>query len=171
MVTYCYADGRKTLGYGLLAENTFIFTAEMTGICEAVKYATKHNKNMVIFSDSLSAIRALNNIQQTSNQYINNIKSILKNSKKNIAIAWVPPHKGIEGNKYADAITKQATNLPLIVTPSWDTRDTIQHTRKQFIKHNTSPWYTNLNPHIHLQHNRLHAVKKYTITKLNRIRL
>ena len=96
-----------------------IFTAECIAINEAVKLAlTRPNENADIFSDSLSALQALQNSQLSIkiNPYILEIKSninrFLSITKNNsiIKLYWVPAHKGIGGNEIADTLAKAAAN-------------------------------------------------------------
>ncbi|XP_058807432.1 uncharacterized protein LOC131673441 [Phymastichus coffea] len=96
-----------------------IYTAECIAISRAMDIAI-HNKerNVKIFSDSLGAILALSNPNNTvkSNHYIyeilqKNDKFSKGNNSTTLTVVWVPAHRGIIGNEMADKASKKATEL------------------------------------------------------------
>ncbi|CAL4146014.1 unnamed protein product, partial [Meganyctiphanes norvegica] len=73
------------------------------------------NQEVVILTDSLSGIMALENHHHRSystitNQILN-VANILKESTANLTIQWVPSHVGLTGNEKADSLAKEAHNL------------------------------------------------------------
>ncbi|XP_066582758.1 uncharacterized protein [Prorops nasuta] len=98
-----------------------IFTAECIGILFAIELAiTNPTYNYIIFTDSLSAVMAIENtkINIHSNPYIYHIKNKIiefynKSKDKEIQIMWIPGHKpGLVGNDIADKVAKEASKLP-----------------------------------------------------------
>ena len=103
-----------------------ILTAELFAIYQATLFARKHlkNQNIVIFSDSLSALTVINNYSNNSlNFLVNLVVKLIYHSCHDgvdIVLQWIPSHRGIVGNNIADLIAKEAcsynttTSLPLI---------------------------------------------------------
>lgn len=91
-----------------------IFTCEVIAIIAALDLAiAKNSSSIVIFSDSQSALKALQNYNVTRNKsYL--LMEILKRVdtlyKKNVNVKffWIPAHVGIEFNEQADLVAKQA---------------------------------------------------------------
>uniref|UniRef100_A0A6P7GYB1 Uncharacterized protein LOC114348355 n=1 Tax=Diabrotica virgifera virgifera TaxID=50390 RepID=A0A6P7GYB1_DIAVI len=97
-----------------LNANSSIYSAELIGILEALKYC-QHlpNKKIYIFSDSKSALQKLKHLQSTSKiKYI--ILEILQKVEelnkdfKTIHLIWVKSHCGILGNETVDVLAKRA---------------------------------------------------------------
>ena len=94
------------------------FRAEVIAIHKALEIASNRlkEKNVVIFTDSQSVIRKLeegptNNIDWHINE-IWKCMQTLDNNKCKVTIQWVPGHEEIEGNERVDEIAKKATTLP-----------------------------------------------------------
>lgn len=95
-----------------------VFQAELTAISLAADWAISNNKNIHIFTDSLSSVLAL---QSTTNKskYLFDIKEKLNKNSSKIKITWVKAHSGILGNEIADGYAKEAaasahpTSVPL----------------------------------------------------------
>ena len=72
------------------------------------------SKSIAIFSDSLSAIKYLQNIsprnQSTLEIQIYEAYKALTERKYDITLVWIPSHTGIKGNEKADELAKIATN-------------------------------------------------------------
>ena len=98
---------RKLHNYGS------IFTAELYAIKLALlRLKTSYNLSCTIYSDSLSAIQAIQN--QAKNRLILEIREIipqLTKRKIKVTLCWIPGHVGISGNEEADKLAKEATNL------------------------------------------------------------
>ena len=88
------------------------YTAEIKAMTSAVEFVhqlfetgKEEPTDLVIFSDSQSALEALEN-QQSRNVEImrlaQSIDNLHKSYKVNIMLQWVPGHSDITGNKIAD---------------------------------------------------------------------
>ena len=68
------------------------------------------NKNIYIFSDSLSAIKALNQLRisiSTILDCLNRINEVAVNNS--VSLNWVPGHSNIPGNEEADGLSREGT--------------------------------------------------------------
>jgi len=106
-----------------------IFTAEMAAIYYAFKWCFNHRevKKVVIFSDSLSAIKALSGFKEKGRfDLFNKIRCFhndLFYSGNSVWVSWVPAHVGIEGNEKADALAKDSLKL---VGPSFNLQYSVE---------------------------------------------
>lgn len=100
----CWVKSRR------LRDETSIFTCELEAIREAVKKGRKSEKDLIVIcTDSLSAIQAIQRIYAI-NQTVLRVKELIQRSaNKTFLFIWVPSHKGIEGNENADALANAAT--------------------------------------------------------------
>lgn len=118
-----YTDGSKSdagVGFGAvfpdaersgsLNESASIFTAELYAILIVLKeILIRNDKNFVIYSDSLSALQALN-FNSTHPLVLEILEWIFLLNRKNkmIKFCWVPAHVGVTGNERVDEIAKNA---------------------------------------------------------------
>lgn len=92
-----------------------IYSAEVNAIAMALDYSsTLPDRKIVIASDSLSALKALNNMYSNHPgiQRILEIGTKMKDDQKIVQYIWVPGHVGIKGNEMADKAAKEALFLP-----------------------------------------------------------
>ena len=135
-----------------------VYTAELYAIKTAVEMVeNKHLNNVVIYSDSRSAIEAIKS-------YINKHSIVLqirtklhemKNKRITITLCWIPSHVGIQGNEDADKAAKEAIGIPniLSILPIEDWLTTINAT----IKNNwQNEWSNSFN------NNKLKSIKATT---------
>jgi ribonuclease HI len=72
------------------------------------------NKQILIFSDSQAALRALDGPEVTSNLVVECLDALSVLAGQNeVTLAWVPGHCDIPGNEEADRLARQASGLPL----------------------------------------------------------
>ena len=79
------------------------------------------NKNIIIFSDSLSVLQSLNStkIDIKTNEYIYNIKKLYNTfiqqngNRLSLSLFWIPSHLGVRGNEEVDKLAKEASNFDL----------------------------------------------------------
>ena len=89
-----------------------IFSAELAAIYLAIKAISPLPGDYVIFTDSLSAIKALQTPSKHNHYLCSWIYNSLSNVKYNkIVIDWVPSHMGIHGNDQADSHAKHSLLL------------------------------------------------------------
>jgi len=116
-----------------LPNQTSVHTAEIYAIKAAVDYiysdSSRHDINLAIFSDSLSAIETISksnlssyNTNSISMSIIDTIH-LLQENNISTTIIWIPGHVGIRGNEIADKIAK---NSVLRTHPTIDLQTTLQ---------------------------------------------
>lgn len=140
----------------LLHSETTIFTAEAYAILSAVNHIrTTAIHKAIIFTDSLSVVKALRSFHTKKNPIISELYSALCTayvSHQHITICWVPAHRGIYGNMLADetaGATVAAGNNSSIVVPAGDL--------KHFVRRKLCSYWQRL---WDLQrHNKLHVIK------------
>jgi len=163
--TFLYTDGSKSdsgvafsvtstqdiITQQMLPPYSSIFTAEISAILYACRYAEKQKGKFAICSDSLAALTALENPNNHS-YYTLEIRKIISKYKHKFTLIWVPGHCGIIGNELADQAAKQALTLPLILEKNHNIPDTLKYiskymkTQYELVWNNTSPHYKLTNP-------------------------
>ena len=122
---HLYTDGSKTdecVGASVwsfdcalryrLPTHTSVFTSELFAIERAIDFAINSpDDNFVIFSDSKSALQAINSLKTDSNEILGRIVNKLHASVKSFSLVWVPGHCSIYGNEQADELAKSAVEL------------------------------------------------------------
>ncbi|GFO17781.1 Pol-like protein [Plakobranchus ocellatus] len=97
-----------------LRDGASVFSAELEGKALAlteIKKLTKYHKNFVIYSDSLSALQAI----QSKNFKVIDVRRLYNLIRKfppyvHISFVWIPAHVGIGGNENVDKLAKAALN-------------------------------------------------------------
>ncbi|GBO14944.1 hypothetical protein AVEN_109045-1 [Araneus ventricosus] len=108
------------------------FTAEVLAICQASDELAVPEKDILILSDSYSAL-SLKNITFHSPQIIKRLASkihVRKNMNQEISLLWVPGHSEIFWNEKADSLAKQVTDsTPFIDWTLFPTRVRLEMVR------------------------------------------
>ena len=90
-----------------------IFTAEATAIDLALNLIKESSEtSFIIFSDSLSCLKALKSVNihdMRISNLIEKVNALLP--EKDIVFAWVPGHVSIEGNDHADFLAKESSKF------------------------------------------------------------
>ena len=122
-----YTDGSKEdskVGYAVISDNhsnmqripddLSIFTAEVKAIDLALDFISTcdANNKFIIFSDSLSVLKAMNHTSSKNPQ----IQKLLEKchellASKEIVLCWIPSHIGIQGNEKIDKQAKTSLSL------------------------------------------------------------
>ena len=173
--THIYTDASKTnMGSGCavitptneylykLHRGTPINQSEAFAMLQAFKRIKELNsQKIVIFSDSLNTIAAIENFNLKSNstirQIIEEYNSIkMENQNIEILISWVPSHVEIEGNTKADKAAKEAAKSNLDYTQIPTSSQTIRRLLYKKIRNFWDNSWRNLTPQ------KLHQIKKST---------
>ena len=124
---HIYTDGSKEdskVGCAVISDNhsnmqhipddSSIFTAEAKAIDLALDFISTcdANNKFIIFSDSLSVLKAMNHTSSKNPQ----IQKLLEKchellAYKEIALCWIPSHIGIQGNEMVDKQAKISLSL------------------------------------------------------------
>ena len=95
---------------GSLPNFCTVFQVEVVAITQACIKMTELNvtdKNIYIFTDSLSAIKALNQLRISNSTILDclsRINEVVANNS--VSLNWVPGHSNIPGNEVADGLSK-----------------------------------------------------------------
>ena len=113
-------DPREGSGYsehGKLNNENSVFQAETFAIDRLALHLLDkdtHNKNIIIYSDSQAAIRALDKtmIKHTTVKTCHENLTKLTDKGNKVTVSWIPGHRGHDGNELADALAKMGTESP-----------------------------------------------------------
>ena len=97
-----------------IPDDSSIFAAEAKAIDLALDFISTcdANNKFIIFSDSLSVLKAMNHTSSKNPQ----IQKLLEKcyellAYKEIALCWIPSHIGIQGNEMVDKQAKTSLSL------------------------------------------------------------
>ncbi|MES9994020.1 MAG: reverse transcriptase domain-containing protein, partial [Candidatus Thiodiazotropha sp.] len=96
-----------------LPNGSSIFSAEAKAIDLALnQISVQENNRFIIFSDSLSVLSSLKNVNHTNPLIQQIFRKYFQLPSKEIIFCWIPSHVNIRGNELADKEAKTALNLP-----------------------------------------------------------
>ncbi|XKL69161.1 hypothetical protein PGB90_006930 [Kerria lacca] len=112
--------------YSSLSAELYAIYLTIVLICSS----TIDHHQSLIATDSLSAVKILQNYQSRSMHPIGKIilRQLHSRSNLQVTLAWIPGHKGIPGNNLADTAAKEVTRInpvPNTATPLSDIRGII----------------------------------------------
>ncbi|XP_035207776.1 uncharacterized protein LOC118182532 [Stegodyphus dumicola] len=123
-VTGNHAEGKH------LHEACSVLTSELTALYYALSFIYRQCQKMfTIYTDSFSALKALESISEARNPLIDEIQNInlkLRRRGYQILYCWVPAHVGIQGNELADIIAKSAEEWSRRLVPYRDMKKVIK---------------------------------------------
>uniref|UniRef100_A0AAG5DU64 Uncharacterized protein n=2 Tax=Anopheles atroparvus TaxID=41427 RepID=A0AAG5DU64_ANOAO len=144
-----------------LNNNLSIYSAEAFALAIAADEATTANTPNVIFTDSASALEALET-GKSKHPYIQAIDEHILSRK--ISFCWIPSHMGIAGNEIADRLANEGRQKPEDITgaipkqdllrwaqeavrAAWDRQwRSLTTTKLHNIKQTTHPWNDTAKP-------------------------
>ena len=178
--------GLAVTGQGLVRQYSLpsqasVFTAELLAIKTALDTIanTSSDTSFVIYTDSLSALQALQSFNP-GHSLVALVRLSLHSLTSlgyRVQLCWIPAHVGIDGNEMADQAAKAAVNLPLLqndlpisdwlpllrpsITSTWQSEWSCQppSVKLRSIKPNVHPWSSSF-----------HKVRRYEVI-LTRLRI
>lgn len=98
---------------GKLGRPESVYTGELTAIFKALEFIKldKQYDTYRVYSDSKSSLQNIAKGEESMDSYTRRITSLLKSLEEdgiNIHLHWIPGHRDIEGNEYADHEAKAA---------------------------------------------------------------
>ena len=97
-----------------LPTTSTIYTTELYAIFMTLTYLSTLQGKYIVFTDSLSSVRALQCVSKYSHYLVFKIAELLAGPNPSIVLEWVPSHQGIPGNESAD---EQASLACLLSQP------------------------------------------------------
>ena len=97
-----------------LGNDASVFQAEIIAISQGVRWILDNceNKNVIVYSDSQAALKAIFNAETTS-KVVMDCKEVLRSAKENhrIALRWIKGHADHTGNELADHLAKKGSEM------------------------------------------------------------
>nr|XP_054932011.1 uncharacterized protein LOC129387238 [Dermacentor andersoni]XP_054932012.1 uncharacterized protein LOC129387238 [Dermacentor andersoni] len=140
----------------VLHPETSILTAEAYALLSVVKHIKKSQlQKSIIYTDSLSVVKALMSFCNHKNPVFNELYSALCKayiSNQHVIICWVPGHRGIEGNVLADQMATSISLHAVNPTASVPVTDLKPFLRRKLRNNWQRMWDEEIN-------NKLHVIK------------
>ena len=119
--------------------------AELVAIEKAVSIIKFRNesRNYIIYTDSLSAISAINTSKRYAKSYIvHRIREAIESVKGTLELIWIPSHMQIKGNDLADEMAKEGATQTDIIDVEEEAGNLIEKLQKQSYKEWQKQWST-----------------------------
>ena len=121
----CYLPKAKFNLHGRCWGHQNNYHAKLCSIAAAL-WATPDNVPLVIHPDALAAKKAIKKRlsgavmppDTPSHRLLTNITNIIHACPATVRLQWVKAHCGVEGNKHANSLAKQALTFPPLQTPT-----------------------------------------------------
>lgn len=145
-IAYSITTKSEIINQSLVPQYSSIYSA----IYKALLLIVSRSGNFAICSDSLSAIKSIRSIENTT-FYAQAVRDILIKHHTKFTIIWTPGHSQIEGNELADTAAREALNRPLEISENYNTKDINSHIKNIFKQKkldkltDTSTWYRSHN--------------------------
>ena len=107
-----FQDGETTCRHlsNRLPDNSTIFAAEATAITLALnyyRYMGPVHHNLVVYSDSMSCLQAMEYTENPFICHIMNLLWLLSDKGTRVRFCWIPGHCGIEGNERVNQLARE----------------------------------------------------------------
>jgi len=140
--TFAVIDANNTIiAGGALPLYNSIFVAEATAILLACRFATSKNGELVVCTDSLSSLLAINN-PEYRDPTIREIQRLTKEHPKKITLFWVPSHQGIKGNEDGDQAAHNIGLSPTFIFTPINSKDIHKLIDRNLENQKTEEWST-----------------------------
>ena len=111
-------DTAPTTGRARVSDGCSSTQTELAAISLALQHALSHHHlSVLIHTDSMAAIHALQTEHADNTQLTRNIHTTaqaMTDTGRTVTLNWVPSHVGISGNEQADTLAGQAAQLPQV---------------------------------------------------------
>ena len=118
----CHPDGREFELFNSCGSFCSNYVAEKEAITQAITHIQEmfdnnpdDTKDVIIFTDSLSALQGLENGESGDkdlSKLTMKIDQLMSKHKIQVVLQWIPGHAGVEGNEKADSLAKRGAALP-----------------------------------------------------------
>ncbi|GFV27942.1 RNA-directed DNA polymerase from mobile element jockey [Trichonephila clavipes] len=118
-----YPKGKNSM---VINNYNSIFSAETLAICQALDDLVESNVSLLVLSDSLSVLSALQNFSIKSNKVIHRLANkiyMLSNCVDQLILLWTPGHSKIVWNEQADNLARSVTESNVYI--DWIASDDI----------------------------------------------
>ena len=123
-----------------------IYRAEQVALFLALQWIHGHasmsnsTSKYVIFTDSLSSLKAMENDAANIMQDITDLYTKLSKDGINVHFEWIPSHVGISGNEKADSLAKHALSLPITYHISQNKQEVKRENYQQHLRTWQDAW-------------------------------
>ena len=145
-----------------LTDNASVYTSELMAINLCLKWAsTQADRDIAIFSDSLSALKSIQELHSNSRpNLLFEVLTLLRlfhHNGRSVKLIWIPSHVGLLGNEVVDQAAKDAlSKVNFDYHVELETSEVINFVNARIIKQwqthwndsSTGSFYRNIEPEI-----------------------